>query len=54
MELTPRQVEGFDAYWEGTSLEACPYDEDSQWGKWTEWRLGWMKGYVEAEQAVSA
>ena len=49
---TPVQIAGFDAYWEGVPIEACPYDEARERGAALAWKHGWCVAHAEVEQML--
>lgn len=44
-------AEGYDAYREGTPVEACPYDDDTT--EASGWTDGWRDAHIDAESPES-
>jgi ribosome modulation factor len=40
----PKWLEGYNAFWDGTPLAACPYEDEDSKNQWTN---GWQYGSIE-------
>ena len=51
---TPTQWEGYVAYMSGDPVDACPYDEATDFARWFEWKQGYCTAHAQEADAVEA